>query len=60
MVFGTDNFHEMLRCAQGCTAGVLLKCYAGVLLKCYRCAHECTGWCEVCSMVYCWCVGEVF
>ena len=52
MVFGTDNFHEMLRCAQGCTAGVLLKCY--------RCAHECTGWCEVCSMVYCWCVGEVF
>jgi len=40
-----------VRCAQGCTAGVQVKCF--------RCAHECTGWCEVCSMVYCWCVGEV-
>jgi len=24
-----------VRCAQGCTAGVLVKCF--------RCAHECTG-----------------
>jgi len=39
-----------VRCAQWCTAGVLLKCL--------RCAQKCTGWCEACTWLYCWCVIE--